>query len=390
MRSHPAGRRRACLDLMQGPRQESPFRQYGIDLGQAQKHPVATGTLGRMGTLKPPDLFAQTGKQWRWNVPWGNDRHRPLYSQAVEGNVLYLFYSSRRRESTTVPLAQGLLSDMPMFPRLSALAALAATACLLAGPALARCSKNLVERTIPGLHFASLDGTEMAAGDSPNRAVITFLGHASYQIDTPQGVRAITDYNGLNGFGRHPDIVTMNNAHSTHFTDVPEDGITYVLRGWPSKPGETEAKHDVTLKDMRVWNVPTNARAWYGGENRINGNSIFIFAIGDLCIAHLGHLHHRLTRDHLDELGRIDVLMVPIDGSFTMGQPLMADVIQQIQPSIVLPMHYWGRSQLERFMGLLASQEPAFIVPDKQVIEVAKEELPQKLTVIAVGGDGGD
>ena len=68
---------------------------------------------------------------------------------------------------------------------------------------------------------------------------ITFLGHASFQIDTPQGVRAITDYNGVNGFGRHPDIVTMNNAHSTHFTDQPEDGIAYVLQGWP-KDGEKE------------------------------------------------------------------------------------------------------------------------------------------------------
>ena len=182
---------------------------------------------------------------------------------------------------------------------------------LLAGPALARCSKNLVERAFPGVILASLDGRELAAGDSPNRAVITFLGHASYMIDTPQGVRAITDYNGLNGFGRKPDIVTMNNAHTTHFTDTPEDGITYALNGWP-KDGQSEAKHDVRLKDMRVWNVPTNARAWYGGETRINGNSIFIFAIGDLCIAHLGHLHQRLTKDHLDEIGRIDVPERPL------------------------------------------------------------------------------
>jgi L-ascorbate metabolism protein UlaG (beta-lactamase superfamily) len=282
-----------------------------------------------------------------------------------------------------------------MYPRIPLLAVLAAAACLLAVPALARCSKNLVERTIPSLHFASLDrqdmdGRDLAAGESPNRAVITFLGHATYEIDTPQGVRAITDYNGLNGFGRRPDIVTMNNAHSSHFTDTPEDGIAYVLRGWPSREGETEAKHDVKLKDMRVWNVPTNARAWMGGETRINGNSIFIFAVGDLCIAHLGHLHHRLTKEHLEELGRIDVLMVPIDGSFTMGQPLMVDVVKQIEPRIVLPMHYWGRYQLERFISLMAPLDPVFLVPNKQLIEVVKEELPEKLTVIAVGGEGGD
>ena len=255
---------------------------------------------------------------------------------------------------------------------------------LLAGPAWARCSKNLVERTLP-------PGVWLAKGgeDSPNRAMITFLGHASYQIDTPQGVRAITDYNGVNGFGRHPDIVTMNNAHSTHFTDEPEDGITYVLKGWPSRPGETEAKHDVTLKDMRVWNVPTNARDWSGGV-RINGNSIFIYAVGDLCIAHLGHLHHRLTKEHLDELGRIDVLMVPIDGAYTMGMPIMVEVVRQIQPKIVLPMHYWGRAQVNRFESLMQELDAEFVWPDRRTIEVAREELPEKLTVMVVGGNGGD
>jgi L-ascorbate metabolism protein UlaG (beta-lactamase superfamily) len=280
-----------------------------------------------------------------------------------------------------------------MSPRFSLLALLAALA-LLAGPALnsqawARCSKNLVERSAPALQLASFDDGRMAGEPSPNRAVITFLGHASYQIDTPQGVRAITDYNGVNGFGRRPDIVTMNHAHTTHFTDEPEDGITYALRGWPDKPGEGEARHDVKLKDMRVWNVPTNIRSWLDGQIQINGNSIFIFAIGDLCIAHLGHLHHRLTPAHLEELGRIDVLMVPIDGSFTMGVPLMVEVVQQIDPKVVLPMHYWGRSQLDRFVGLLAPQEPAFVWPETRTVEIAKEELPDKLTVIAVAGNGG-
>ena len=276
-----------------------------------------------------------------------------------------------------------------MTLRLSCAALAAAAIALLAGPALARCSKNLVERLGPGVQMASLDGVQMASDPSGSRAVITFLGHASYQIDTPQGVRAITDYNGVNGFGRRPDIVTMNNAHTTHFTDDPEEGVTHVLRGWPSEPDETEAKHDITFKDMRVWNVPTNARDWSGGAARINGNSIFIYLIGDLCIAHLGHLHHRLTPEHLEALGRIDVLMVPIDGSFTMGTPFMVDVIKQIDPKIVLPMHYWGKYQLDRFMGLMAPLDPDFQWPDRQVIDVSKDDLPAKLTVIAVGREGG-
>src|SRR5262245_66249812 len=277
-----------------------------------------------------------------------------------------------------------------MSHRVPFLALIVATLALLAGPAWARCSQNVAALDRLGIRLASLDGQPLAAGNSGGRATITYLGHSSYQIDTAQGVRAITDYNGYNGFGRKPDIVTMNNAHSTHFTDDPEDGITYVLRGWPSKPGETEAKHDISFKDMKVWNVPTNARDWGSNTARINGNSIFIYAIADLCIAHLGHLHHRLTKDHLDELGRIDVLMVPIDGSYTMGQPLMVDVIKQIQPKIVLPMHYWGRAQVNRFETLLAELDAEFVWPDRRTIEVVREELPEQLTVMVVGGNGGD
>ena len=277
-----------------------------------------------------------------------------------------------------------------MSHRLPFLALLGAAFALFAGPAWARCSANVADLD-DGIRLASFGDIPFASGSSPNRATITFLGHASYQIDTPQGVRAITDYNGFNGYGRHPDIVTMNNAHSTHFTDTPEEGITYILRGWPSQPGETEARHDVTLKDMRVWNVSTNVRDWNGGV-RINGNSIFVFAINDLCIAHLGHLHQRLTKEHIEALGRIDVLMVPIDGSFTMGVPLMVEVIKQLEPRVVLPMHYWGRGQVERFLGLMKGNDmdAEFVWPEQRSIEIAREELPEKLTVIVVGGEGGD
>ena len=82
--------------------------------------------------------------------------------------------------------------------------------------------------------------------------------------------------------------------------------------------------------------------------------------------------------------------MVPIDGSFTMGQPLMVDVVEQLQAKVVMPMHYWGRYQLERFMTQMERLEPNFVVPDRPIVELSKEDLPEKLTVIAVGGNGGD
>ena len=51
-------------------------------------------------------------------------------------------------------------------------------------------------------------------------------------------------------------------------------------------------------------------------------------------------------------------------------------------------MHYWGRGQLDRFMGLLAPLEPGFVWPGRLSIELVREELADKLTVIAVAGNG--
>ena len=61
---------------------------------------------------------------------------------------------------------------------------------------------------------------------------ITYVGHSTYYLDTPEGVRIGTDFNGVYRTGRLPDVVTMNRAHSTHYTLFPDPKITHVLHGW--------------------------------------------------------------------------------------------------------------------------------------------------------------
>src|SRR5439155_24437050 len=125
------------------------------------------------------------------------DGHGPFlkFSSVWLGSSLFVLITPPERANARSTGTRTAIV-LPMSLRFSAAALIATAAALLAGPAWARCSKNLVERLGPGTHFASLDGMKFAAGEtSPNRAVITFVGHASYQIDTPQGVRAITDYN---------------------------------------------------------------------------------------------------------------------------------------------------------------------------------------------------
>jgi hypothetical protein len=113
---------------------------------------------------------------------------------------------------------------------------------------------------------------------------ITFLGHASFLIETPGGVTAVTDYNGVNVPDFPPDIATMNHAHSTHYTDHPDPRIRHVLHGWRDDGGP--ASIDLVVGDMHVTNLPTNIRDADGGTERY-GNSIFVFESAGLCIAHL-------------------------------------------------------------------------------------------------------
>ncbi|PZF76996.1 Zn-dependent hydrolase [Aestuariivirga litoralis] len=179
---------------------------------------------------------------------------------------------------------------------------------------------------------------------------LTFLGHSSFIIESPGGTRIVTDYAGYSG-GILPDAVTMNRAHSSHFTDMPDPAIKHVLRGWNPEGGP--AVHDVEIGDIRVRNVTTDIRGGMAGRVK-DGNSIFVFEVAGLCIGHLGHLHHLLGPDYVGLIGRLDVVMVPVDGGYTMGQAEMLEVLKTLKARVVIPMHYFGPATLNRFIGTVS------------------------------------
>ncbi len=220
------------------------------------------------------------------------------------------------------------------------------------------------------------------AATSQDVVRVTFKGHATFLIESAKGVRAATDYNDHVHVPLPLDAVTMNKAHSTHYTDSPDPRIRQILRGWNPRGGDVE--HDVRIDDLRIRNVQTNIRDWMGGTEYL-GNSIFVFETGQMCIAHLGHLHHDLTAEHLRRLGQIDVLLVPVDGGYTLGQAGMMDVIAKISPRIVVPMHFFGPSTLERFLNL-ARERFDIERREKPELVLVKETLPVKTRVIVLPG----
>ncbi|MDF1585887.1 MBL fold metallo-hydrolase [Marinimicrococcus flavescens] len=209
---------------------------------------------------------------------------------------------------------------------------------------------------------------------------LTFLGHSSFLLESAGGVTAVTDFNGYVRPALTPDIVTMNNAHSTHFTPSPDPAIPHVLRGWALGGA---AEHDLVVEDMRVRSVPTAVHGRTG--ERALGNSMFVFEVADLCIAHLGHLHHRLLPVQLAELGQIDVVLAPIDGAYTMSQEEMLEVLRQIRAPLVIPMHYFGSTVLGRFVELARGAWDIDMRGEPELL-LSRTTLPRRPTVVVLPG----
>ena len=216
----------------------------------------------------------------------------------------------------------------------------------------------------------------------PDEVRLDYIGHSTFQIESPQGVRIATDYNDTVRPPVTPDIATMNHAHPSHYTDHPDPAIKYVLRGWAGN--EKPARIDMQYRDVRVRNVPTNIRTFDGGTER-HGNSIFIFEIANLCIAHLGHLHHTLTQQQLNEIGKIDVVLVPVDGSYTLDLDGMVEVLHALKAPLMIPMHYFSAFTLDRFLDRVRQEWTVEIAPVPTVV-VSRTTLPAKPKVLVLPG----
>lgn len=252
---------------------------------------------------------------------------------------------------------------------------------LLATPALA-------QERIPSHCIALAQGAErvmpatFGAPLAEDHVRLRFIGHAMFAIETDGGITAVTDYSGYIGSADVvPDVVTMNNAHRTHFTAAPDPRIPHVLKGWAEEGAA--ADHSLDLGEMLVRNVPTDVRSRYGDDVRRDGNSIFIFEAGGLCIGHLGHLHQIPSEEQYAAIGRLDVVMVPVDGGYTMRVADMAGVVKRLRSSIVIPMHWFNGTNLATFLADM-SGEFEVVETGLSEIELSLGDLPARPTILVL------
>ncbi|WP_417279901.1 MBL fold metallo-hydrolase [Celeribacter sp.] len=208
---------------------------------------------------------------------------------------------------------------------------------------------------------------------------IHFIDHAMFAIEVGD-VSVVTDYNGYIGDTLWaPDVVTMNQAHSSHYTNNVHGAVAHILEGWGAY-GEG-AEHDLDLGPMRIRNVPTDIRL--GDSREPNGNSIFVFEAGGLCIGHLGHLHHEPTEEQYAAIGRLDVVMAPVDGGYTVPREVMMRIVERFRSSIVIPMHYFSRYGLNDFLTGMGD-DFAVVETHGSELLVSLDRLPGQPTIMVL------
>ncbi|MGB5557930.1 MAG: MBL fold metallo-hydrolase [Paracoccaceae bacterium] len=230
----------------------------------------------------------------------------------------------------------------------------------------------------PGLEFIQ----RAAWSDTvPQYSVrISYIDHSMFLIQTPGGISVATDYTGYTGPAPFlPTAVTMNHAHSSHWTAFVDPGIPNVLPGWG--PFGEGIEHYVDLGEMLIRNVSTDIRS--GGGVEKSGNSIFIFEVEGLCVGHLGHLHHEPSEEQYAALGRLDVVMAAVDGGLTVPIPTMVRIIKRLRSSIVIPMHWFGRGALDQFL-IAMSDDFEIDRTGETSLEVSLRTLPPRPTIMVL------
>lgn len=218
--------------------------------------------------------------------------------------------------------------------------------------------------------------------DVPSETVdIHYISHASFLIRSAGGLNMVTDFTGFIGSTKMiPDVVTMNHAHDTHWTAFPDPAIPHALEGWG--PFGEGIDHRVDLGEVLVRNVSTDIRSQFSGVEE-NGNSIFVFEIAGLCIGHLGHLHHAPNDEQYAAIGRLDVVMAPVDGGHTLDLPTMISVLKRLRSRIVIPMHWFSDFGLDDFLTGMAD-EFAVVRVEGPMLNVRRDALPSQPTIMVL------
>jgi len=168
---------------------------------------------------------------------------------------------------------------------------------------------------------------------------LTWYGQSTFLMKTGDGVKVLMDPANPNmikvDLNEPVDLVTVSHEHGDHNYVALAKGSPVVLRGLS---GSDYAKVDETVKGIHVHTVAT-FHDNQGGAQR-GKNAIFIFDLPGMKVVHVGDLGHVLTEAQVKEIGKPDILMIPVGEIYTLDLQSVMQVIKQLNPRVIIPMHY--------------------------------------------------
>ncbi|MEK9143366.1 MAG: MBL fold metallo-hydrolase [Patescibacteria group bacterium] len=212
---------------------------------------------------------------------------------------------------------------------------------------------------------------------------ITSLGHSSFKLRGKSATVVTDPFAGMTvgmPFPKHTasDIVTVSHWHDDHNAISVVEGSPFVISG----PGEYEIK-GVGIVGIGVYHDDVK------GQKR-GKNTIYRIEIDGISFVHLGDLGHELSASEVDSLDGVDVLFVPTGGVYTIDPAQASKVVHEIEPTIVIPMHYNRPGMNQKiFAGLVGVD--AFLkemgkteVAPQPKLSITKDKLPEEMQVVVL------
>ncbi|OGN16906.1 MAG: hypothetical protein A3C88_00470 [Candidatus Yanofskybacteria bacterium RIFCSPHIGHO2_02_FULL_50_12] len=160
---------------------------------------------------------------------------------------------------------------------------------------------------------------------------ISWYGHSCFRIEAKEGSILTDPFSkeiGLRPPKIKDDVVLVSHQHYDHNNIEDVNSEAFIIQN----PGEYE-KQGISILGIQSFHDNTN-----GSERGLN--TIYVIKAEEMTLCHLGDLGHKLTDHQIEEIGDVDILMIPVGGNYTIGPKEAVEVISQIEPKIIIPMHY--------------------------------------------------
>jgi L-ascorbate metabolism protein UlaG (beta-lactamase superfamily) len=206
---------------------------------------------------------------------------------------------------------------------------------------------------------------------------ITWYGHSCFRLRGREGT-VITDPfgkdSGYDWIRPRADVVTVSHEHENHNQGQRVSGEPKIVHG----PGEYE------ISNIFITGIGSYHDNKKGAER--GKNTIYLIEFDDLKVCHLGDLGHIPTEAQAEALADLDVLMVPVGGVTALNAGQAAEVVSQLEPRIVIPMHY----QTKAFTGKLDALDKFFkemglkAVDEQETLKLTKNSVPEEMQVVVL------